>query len=176
MNHAHSVLITLPAALLGVALVSCGGTTSPPAGGTSPTTTAVAGPLGTAQTALGRVLVDHRGRTVYVLTADSPGHSTCNAACLRAWPPVAAPGTTAPAPVPGVAARLGVTRSAGGATMLTAAGWPLYTFVKDTGAGQVQGQGIRAFGGTWYVVAPSGEPVKAAPTTSGSGGGGGYGY
>lgn len=180
MNHAHSVLITLPAALLGVALVSCGGTTTSPAGSASPTTTAVAGALGTAQTALGRVLVDHRGRTVYVLTADSPGHSTCNASCLGVWPPVAAPGATAPAPVPGVAAKVGVTRSTGGATMLTAAGWPLYTFAKDTGAGQVHGQGIQAFGGTWYVIDPSGQPVKAAPTTSGgdggSKGGGGYGY
>ena len=180
MNHVRNVLITLPAALLGVALVSCGGTTSPPAGSASPSTTAVAGALGPAQTALGRVLVDHRGRTLYVLTADSPGHSTCNTACLEVWPPVAPRGATAPAPVPGVAAKLGVTRGTGGATMLTAAGWPLYTFAKDTAAGQVHGQGIQAFGGTWYVVNPSGQPVKAAPTTSGgdggSKGGGGYGY
>src|SRR5689334_2714078 len=182
MNHRHSVLITLPTALLGVALVSCGGTTSPPAGSASPSTTAMAGALGTAQTTLGRVLVDHRGRTVYVLTADSPGHSTCNAACLKFWPPVAATGTTAPASVPGVAATVGVTRSTGGTTMLTAGGWPLYTFAKDTAAGQVHGQGIQAFGGTWYVVAPSGQPVRAtaAPTTSGrtggGGSGGGYGY
>ena len=140
MNHAHSVLITLPAALLGLALVSCGGTTSPPAGSASPSTTAVAGALGSAQTA--------------------PGAAT------------------APATVPGVTAKVGVTHSTGGATMLTAAGWPLYTFAKDTGAGQVHGQGIQAFGGTWYVIDPSGQPVKAAPTTSGGGsqGGGGYGY
>src|SRR6185503_13390168 len=115
MNHTRSVLTALPAALLGVALVSCGGTTSgptsAPAGSASPTTTAVAGALGTAQTTLGRVLVDHRGRTVYLLTADSPGHSTCNAACLKFWPPVAATGTTAPASVPGVAATVGVARS-----------------------------------------------------------------
>ena len=71
-----------------------------------------------------------------------------------------------------------MTHSTGGATMLTAAGWPLYTFAKDTGAGQVHGQGIQAFGGTWYVIDPSGQPVKAAPTTSDGGGkgGGGYGY
>ena len=90
-----------------------------------------------------------------------------------------APGATAPGAVPGVTAALGVTRSTGGAEMLTAAGWPLYTFAKDTGAGQVHGQGIQGFGGTWYVVAPSGQPVKAPPTTDGGGGsrgGGGYGY
>ena len=61
-------------------------------------------------------------------------------------------------------------------------GWPLYTFVKDKAPGDVAGEGVKTFGGTWYAVSPSGKPVIAPATTSpptsssGSGGGGGYGY
>ena len=129
--------------------------------------------LGTASTPLGRVLVDHGGRTVYLLTADGPGSSTCDAACLRIWPPVPAPGGAAPAPVGGIPARLGVARSSGGAVMLTAAGRPLYTFAQDTAPGQVNGQRQHSFGGTWYVVSPSGAPVTSAPSQGGSDGSGG---
>jgi predicted lipoprotein with Yx(FWY)xxD motif len=34
-------------------------------------------------------------------------------------------------------------------------GCPLYTFVKDTGAGQTHGEGIVAFGGTWGLLRAS---------------------
>jgi predicted lipoprotein with Yx(FWY)xxD motif len=181
MHRHRSILTTAAAALVGAALASCGGTSGHASGSSAATT--VTGVLGTASTPLGRVLVDHGGRTVYLLTADGPGSSTCDAACLRIWPPVPAPGGAAPAPVGGIPARLGVARSSGGAAMLTAAGRPLYTFAQDTAPGQVNGQRQHSFGGTWYVVSPSGAPVTSAPTQDGSdgsgggsGGGGGYGY
>ena len=183
MHRHRSILITAAAALAGAALASCGGSSGSPgsAGGSSAATT-VTGVLGTASTPLGRVLVDHGGRTVYLLTADGPGSSSCDAACLRVWPPVPAPGGAPPAPVGGIPARLGVARSSGGAIMLTAAGRPLYTFAQDTAPGQVNGQRLHSFGGTWYVVSPSGAPVTSAPSQGGSdgsggrSGGGGYGY
>jgi hypothetical protein len=64
--------------------------------------------------------------------------------------------------------------------MLTAGAWPLYTFAKDKAPGDVNGQGKKSFGGTWYAVSPSGMAVKAtansapassAPATSSAGGG-----
>jgi predicted lipoprotein with Yx(FWY)xxD motif len=137
------------------------------------------GVSGVATTSLGPVLVDGKGLTVYMLTADGPGHSTCSAVCLKYWPPVTGP---APTSVKGITAALSVTKATSGTSMVTAAGWPLYTFVNDSAPGDVTGEGVKSFGGTWYAVSPSGKAVtastKTAPTTTGSGssGGGGYGY
>jgi predicted lipoprotein with Yx(FWY)xxD motif len=119
--------------------------------------------------------------TVYLLTADKPGHSSCEAQCLQFWPPVAAPAGKVPS-VSGVSAVLSVTRATSGDSMLTAGGWPLYTYANDQIPGDVHGQGIMNFGGTWYAVSPSGVAVKAppasAPATTGapSPPRGGYGY
>jgi len=41
--------------------------------------------------ALGRVLADSEGRTLYVSDKDKPGHSTCDRACSNDWKPLAAP-------------------------------------------------------------------------------------
>jgi predicted lipoprotein with Yx(FWY)xxD motif len=144
---------------------------------------ATGGVLGVARTALGPVLVDSKGRTVYLLTADSPGHSSCAAQCLQFWPPVSGPAGSAVPSVQGVSAALAVTKATSGASMLTAGGWPLYTFAKDMAPGEVNGQGKKSFGGTWYAVSPSGVAVKATPKSAPaasapakSSGGGGYGY
>jgi predicted lipoprotein with Yx(FWY)xxD motif len=139
----------------------------------------VSGPVGVAKTSLGPVLVDSKGMTVYMLTADTKGHSTCAGKCLQFWPLVPAPAGASVPSVQGVSAALATTKATSGAAMLTAGGWPLYTFLKDKAPGDVNGQGIKNFGGTWYAVSPSGTPVMApagAPATSSGGGGGGYGY
>lgn len=159
---------------------ACGSTTVPPAAGTSPSGASTpGGVLSLATTSLGPVLVDSKGMTVYLLTADSPGHSSCAAQCLQLWPPVSGPAGSAVPSVPGVGAALAVTKTTSGASMLTAGGWPLYTFAKDMAPGDVNGQGKKSFGGTWYAVSPSGLAVKttpkSAPTTT-SDAKGGYGY
>jgi len=135
--------------------------------------------VGVATTSLGPVLVDKKGFTVYLLTADAPGHSTCSTQCLQYWPLVPA-GTAVPS-VPGISAALSTTKATSGASMVTAGGWPLYTFVKDKTPGDVAGEGVKTFGGIWYAVSPSGTPVAApaapaapAPATSGGGAGTGY--
>src|SRR5450756_490541 len=149
-----------------------------PGGGTSATMSAPGGVLGVATTSLGPVLVDSKGMTVYLLTADTPGHSTCSAQCLQYWPLV--PGPVGASSVKGISAALAVTKATSSASMVTAAGWPLYTFVKDQAPGDVTGEGVKTFGGTWYAVSPSGTPVtapaKTAPATSSSSGSGGGGY
>jgi predicted lipoprotein with Yx(FWY)xxD motif len=178
---------TITVNLLGAAATlmlaaACGTSATTSASSSAPgsaTPAAPGGVVGVATTSLGPVLVDAKGLTVYMLTADSPGHSTCSAACLQYWPPVTGP---APTSVKGITAALSVTKATSGTSMVTAAGWPLYTFVKDSAPGDVTGQGVKSFGGTWYAVSPSGKavtaPAKTAPTTTngGSSGGGGYGY
>ena len=175
-------LAPLLAAGLAAGLAACGGTGSstPTAGGSaSPAAASTsASALAVAHTSLGSVLVDSQGRTVYMLTADSANHSTCSASCLAYWPSVAVPGRL-PQHVPGVTATVGSTALPSGGRTLTAGGWPLYTFVKDTKPGDVSGEGVVSFGGTWYAVSPSGQPVKTpsgGSSGSGSSSGGGYGY
>src|ERR1019366_1068373 len=118
----------------------------------SATPSAPGGVLGVATTSLGRVLVDGKGFTVYMLMADTPGHSTCSAQCLKYWPLVPAPAGSGVLPVQGISAALATTKATSGASMVTAGGWPLYTFVKDQAPGEVSGEGVKAFGGTWYAV------------------------
>ncbi len=165
---------------------ACGNSTPAPVGTATPGATASpqsasGAVLGVAKTSLGPVLVDSKGRTVYLLTADSPGRSTCSAECLEYWPLVSAPAGAAKSSVPGISAAMDTTKASSGASMLTVGGWPLYTFVKDKAAGDVAGEGVKTFGGTWYAVSPSGKAVKTAaktaPSTSDdSAGGGGNGY
>jgi predicted lipoprotein with Yx(FWY)xxD motif len=45
-----------------------------------------------------------------------------------------------------------------GKTQLTLGGWPLYRYVGDTTAGQLNGQ---AKDGMWYAVTPSGRKLTA---------------
>ena len=159
--------------------VSSNGSVTPGAG-TSATTSASGGAVGVATTSLGPVLVDSKGFTVYMLTADTKGHSTCSAQCLQYWPLVPAPAGSDMSPVQGVSAALATTKATSGALMLTAGGWPLYTFVKDKAPSQVAGEGVKTFGGTWYALSPSGAPVmapaKSAPATTSSGVKGSSGY
>lgn len=121
--------------------------------------------LGVASTSLGKVLVDTRGMTVYLLSADGRDHSTCSAQCLRFWPAVGSGGGS----VPGVKA--GHTQTPDGTPIATVAGHPVYTFALDHQPGDVKGEGVHEFGGTWYAVSPTGSAVRAggASTSPSSG-------
>jgi predicted lipoprotein with Yx(FWY)xxD motif len=129
------------------------------------------------QSKLGRILVDGRGRSLYLFEKDRRGKSSCNGACATAWPPLLASGK--PRAGAGVkASLLGRTKRKDGRWQVTYNRHPLYTFVKDTKKGQTKGEGIDAFGAEWYLVSPSGAKVENEDAMSGRGdelGSGGYG-
>lgn len=134
----------------------------------------------TEKTKYGVVLVTKHRRTLYLLTSDPRGHSTCSGACAGVWPPLLV--KSEHVAFQGVEKRLVGTIRHGKEWQVTYAAHPLYTYSGDSGGGQVSGEGISSFGGTWYVVGTKGKAVKAAsastkkPSTSGgSGGYGGYG-
>src|SRR4030066_2376475 len=54
--------------------------------------------------ALGNILVDDKGMTLYMFTKDGPDQSNCDAKCLANWPPLVTSGT--PKAGPGVDASL----------------------------------------------------------------------
>jgi predicted lipoprotein with Yx(FWY)xxD motif len=133
----------------------------------------------------GTVLINGQGRTLYMLTSEKGGKITCTDenGCTKAWPDTELPkGMTAAKAGSGVQpSLLGTVKAASGSLYVTYNHWPLYTFSGDSGPGAVKGQGITSFGGTWYVLNTSGNPVTSSHPQSGtspsaSSGGGGNGY
>jgi predicted lipoprotein with Yx(FWY)xxD motif len=114
-----------------------------------------------ASTKLGSILVDGSGRTLYLFQKDQPNQSACAGACAAAWPPDHGSGAaTAGSGVK--ASLLGTIKRGDGSMQVTYNHHPLYYYSGDSGAGQQNGQGLNAFGATWYVVAPSGGTVTGA--------------
>ena len=166
-RRASLLLFAVPSAAL--ALAGCGGNAShalPTTNSGRPAT------LGVASNGLGQVLVDREGRTLYLFARDSGTISTCTGACAVNWPPLQVRGT----PLVGTGTKpsdVGTTARPGGNKQVTYSGHPLYTFVNDKKPGETNGEGIDAFGGSWFAVSPAGK--KVPPKSSGEGGyGSGY--
>jgi len=157
----------LPLAVLAVA--GCGGASGSPA----PPTTKDGRPatIGVANEGLGKILDNSQGHTLYLFQKDSGTTSACTGACAADWPPLRANGT--PKIGNGVNASLiaTITRS-DGKPQITYNGHPLYLFVKDQKAGDTNGEGLTAFGGSWFAVSPAGNQVTGQATSPP----GGYGY
>jgi predicted lipoprotein with Yx(FWY)xxD motif len=127
--------------------------------------------VSTAKTSLGRVLVNSNGRTLYLFEKDRNGKSVCSGQCAAFWPPLITSGK--PSVIGGAkASLLGTTRRADGRLQVTYNHHPLYTFVKDTKAGQTNGEGVNAFGANWDAISPAGAAVEKSSAPSPSGGGG----
>jgi predicted lipoprotein with Yx(FWY)xxD motif len=85
----------------------------------------------------------------------------CTGACVSAWPAF----TTSGAPQAGAgvtAGLLGTTLRADHTTEVTYHGHPLYYYSGDQKPGDMNGQGSKAFGAGWYVVAPSGSKIDTS--------------
>ena len=119
-----------------------------------------------ASSQLGRILVDARGRTLYLFAKDRHGKSSCSGPCAGYWPALTTKGK--PRAVRGARqALLGTTRRKDGHLQVTYRGHPLYRFSGDTTAGATSGEGLTDFGGGWWAVSPSGNKIVSAPTGPG---------
>jgi predicted lipoprotein with Yx(FWY)xxD motif len=156
------VAAAVVAAGIGIAVAGSGGH-GYSSGNSSKTTqaqgTGTVAAVQTAQTSLGQILVDSRGRTLYLFEKDPTNMSTCNGSCTSIWPPLMTSG--APNAVNGAQSSLlgAVSRSSG--AQVTYAGHPLYFYVGDDQAGAVRGQGLNQFGAVWEAVSPSGQGVDS---------------
>jgi predicted lipoprotein with Yx(FWY)xxD motif len=116
--------------------------------------------VATANTTLGRILVDSHGRTLYLFARDKKGKSACSGACAAYWPPLIASGK--PHAANGAkASLLGTTRRADGRLQVTYRHHPLYKYAGDAGRGQTNGQGLDDFGGKWWVLSPTGNKIAS---------------
>ena len=105
------------------------------------------------------MVVDSRGRTLYLFEKDKGRSSTCYGACASYWPPL----TTAGKPRAGQgvhAALLGTTKRKDGRVEVTYAGHPLYYFAGDMKRGDLKGEGLNQFGAGWDVVSPTGKKIE----------------
>ena len=122
---------------------------------------------------LGKILVNGAGRTVYIYTSDPANKVTCTGGCASVWPWVTVPKGTKPQGGSGVK-DLG-TVSTGGKLVVTWNKHPLYTYALDTGAGVVNGDGVKEGTGIWYAATvknasgTSNAAAKGAPATPAAG-------
>src|SRR2546423_11455449 len=79
---------------------------------------------------LGPILVDAKGRTLYLFKKDESDESYCNGSCAKVWPPLTTNG--APKALSGVAAsKLDTLKRDDGTTQVIFDGHPLYKYVDD---------------------------------------------
>jgi predicted lipoprotein with Yx(FWY)xxD motif len=168
-----------PVALAGMTLLAMAGcsrsngddakaaiATQPPAAAAAPPTSAApttaapaASPADFAakagDSALGKIMTDANGMTLYGFTNDVNATSTCYSTCAEAWPPVIVDSADLPA---GLDANVfSVVDRADGSHQLKAGKWPLYHFAGDGAPGDVNGQGS---GGIWFVLDPTAKLIK----------------
>ena len=113
------------------------------------------------------ILINRSGHTLYNLSAERKGRFICtDDTCLSFWHPlVVAKGTRPTGKV-----TLGTIRRPDGRMQVTFKGAPLYTFSKDTRAGQANGEGFKDVG-VWHATTVGAAAAAPKPKPSP-----GYGY
>jgi predicted lipoprotein with Yx(FWY)xxD motif len=99
--------------------------------------------------ALGPILTDGQGRTLYLFTNDRDNLSVCYEACATNWPPLLVGNVQVQ--LEGISGTLGSVTRLDGNQQVTYDGKPLYYFIRDAAPGQTNGQGVR---NVWYVITP----------------------
>ena len=108
----------------------------------------------TDDSALGTILTDSDGNTLYLFVPDAQGPSTCEGGCLEAWPAVPGDVSAGSGADDGL---LGTTTRSDGSEQATYNGWPLYYFANDAAPGDVNGQGAND---VWFVLDASGNAIN----------------
>jgi predicted lipoprotein with Yx(FWY)xxD motif len=148
-----------------LAVAACGGTGRATTGSATGTiSVARSAAVHVRNTGLGEILVDAQGRTLYLFKADSRGASACEGACAAAWPPLLAHGGSSVAGGAN-ASLISTIQRPTGALQLTYNGHPLYLYVADHKPGDVNGEGVTAFGAPWYVLSPAGNQVTSSSSS-----------
>ena len=97
----------------------------------------------------GNVLTDGDGNVLYVFAPDVKGDSKCEGGCIANWPVYNADQVQAGAGLQ--ASAFGQITRSDGSMQVTYKGWPLYYFVGDKQAGDINGDGVNS---TWFVASP----------------------
>jgi predicted lipoprotein with Yx(FWY)xxD motif len=150
-------LLAAPALMLGLGLAACGGPAGQATMAAAGTPAAAAPMVKVSQTTAGRVLTDQSGRTLYAFTYDKNKPAMCDGDCVAVWPVLVGHATAGDG---ASASLLGTVKEGEDETQVTYKGWPLYYYVGDVGADDVNGTGVDD---AWFPVAPDGSLIKAQP-------------
>jgi predicted lipoprotein with Yx(FWY)xxD motif len=158
MTPRRNILLApvLAVPMIALAIAGCGGSSSNASASPS---TAAATTVNMRSSGLGKIVVDSKGRTLYLFEKDTGTKSTCSGACAAAWPPF----TTSGKPKAGsgvTASLLGTSTRSDGKVQVTYNGHPLYYYAGDQKVGDTNGQNLDQFGAEWYVVSPAGKKVE----------------
>jgi predicted lipoprotein with Yx(FWY)xxD motif len=152
---------TAPSVAAPTTAASAPASTEPSAAASEAASPAAAGvSLALADSALGKIVVDGAGKTLYMFTPDEDAAApTCTADCAANWPALKADDAAAVTAGAGLdASKISVIARTDGGSQVKYGEYPLYYFAADTAAGQTNGQGKA---GKWYVVGADGEPIKS---------------
>jgi predicted lipoprotein with Yx(FWY)xxD motif len=106
---------------------------------------------------LGAYLADTKAKALYTYERDSSGVSNCTGSCLVNWPAYLAAGSVGSLP-----AHVGTIKRTDGSTQYTYNNMPLYTFIGDSQAGSVTGDGSEGF----HIAKPAtSATTQTTPTT-----------
>lgn len=157
-----STVVLLP--VVALALAACGGSSGTSgAGGSQGQSSGATASTTTVKVAtikpFGRILVDSNGHALYVFAPDRHARVTCTGACAGNWPPLMLHGAKATAGTGVERSLLGSDPDPSGGRVITYAGWPLYAYILDSSAGEVNGQALDLNGGYWYVITPAGKVI-----------------
>ncbi|MGI5505653.1 COG4315 family predicted lipoprotein [Lentzea sp. CA-135723] len=105
------------------------------------------------QSELGPILADQTGRTLYAFTKDENKPAECDADCIAVWPALTSQ------------SKADVADGADGelvsqedeSSQVVYGKWPVYYYVGDQVAGDVNGQGVDE---EWFAIAADGKLVK----------------
>lgn len=99
----------------------------------------------TGDTAVGKVLTDGSGMTLYTFDKDAAAVSNCNGDCAVKWPPLKAKSNARPSE------NFGIIIRADGSRQWAYKGEALYTWINDSEVGDITGDGVK---GVWHVAKP----------------------
>lgn len=133
-----------------------------PAATAAPAVTASPDTIRVANTALGTVLSDSAGKTLYYFANDIPGSKTsaCSGQCAAVWPVFSAGTVRVSSPLD--PADFSTITRADGSVQTTYRGWPLYYYQADMNPGDVKGDNVL---NVWFAMKPD-ESVMIAHSQS----------
>ena len=164
-------------------LAACGGGGSGSNAGGSTGSGSSASAVKTSPTgALGAILVNSAGKTLYFADGESAGSIKCIGECVGFWSPLTTAGSAAPQASGDLTQQFSMVKRPDGTMQVAYNDHPLYTFKLDKSAGTTMGNDFTDnFGGTsftWHAVTPAGAAAtqggNSTPTSSPSYSGGGY--
>ncbi len=109
------------------------------------TSASAANVIETGDSSVGKILTDGSGMTLYTFDKDTAAVSNCNGDCAVNWPPLEAKANALPSE------NFGIIIRADGSRQWAYKGEALYTWIKDSQAGDITGDGVK---GVWHVAKP----------------------